>query len=111
VSKGGSPKKDGSGNGKLPHQYDLDATGSYKAARQNIEETYPRVRADRLFEWLEAYVCSFPPHEIFAEQLGDQLWSLALNGGVGVPDIDVYFTFDASEVSLKEVFAHPETAG
>ncbi len=96
--------KGSSGNGDPPRRYELSRSDFYTASRDNIEWRYPRVRQVRLFDQIEACLQLFPPPEN-AERVKGSTWVLATQEGVNIPEIDVYFTFEDSEITLEQAWA------
>jgi hypothetical protein len=96
--------KDSSGNGNPPRRYELSRSENYLAARRRIEADYPLVRQIRLFDYVEACLKLFPPHEN-AERVAPKTWVLVTQPGVNIPEIDIFFTFERGEVRIQDAFA------
>jgi hypothetical protein len=96
--------RDSPGNGNPPERYALSRSDNYLAARKRIEADYPLVRQIRLFDYVEACLRLFPPHEN-AERVTQTTWVLVTQPGVNVPEIDFFFTFEDGEVCLRDAFA------
>lgn len=59
----------------------------------------------RLFDYVESVVRLFPPSRLGCQQVAGRTWALLTQGGVNVPEIDIYFTFANGEVRLQDAFA------
>jgi hypothetical protein len=95
---------DGSGNGDPPKRYGASATDWYNASWQNIAARHPRARDVGLYKQIEAMVRLFSPHE-YAERVGEKTWLLVTQEGHGVPEIDVFFTFEDGHITLQDAIA------
>ncbi len=94
----------GYGNGNPPKRYEFGRSDSYVAGRANIEARYPRTVQLHLFDLIETQLRCFPPNE-HAELIGNTTWSYVSQEGTNVPELDIYFTFEAGKITLREVFA------
>lgn len=75
MNAGGSPTKDGSGNGNPPERYAVSATHGYRTCCDEIKASYPRVAQEKIFELVEFMVRLFPP-ALYAENVRGNGWQI-----------------------------------
>jgi hypothetical protein len=104
MSAAGFPTEDGSGNGTPPRTNPVATTQLYQECCAWIEAHYPRLREERFFERLEAYmvVCEV---EDDARRIGESsTWILTTPDDLS-PFMTIYFTYRAGQVVLQAVWA------
>jgi hypothetical protein len=100
VNAGGSPTKDGSGNGNPPERYEVWDTDGYRTCRDEIKSNYPRVAEEKIFELVAFMVRLFPP-DLYAENVRGKGWQLVTQEGFCVPEIYIFFRFENGQITLE----------
>ena len=105
MTEGGSPTRDGFGNGTPPRVNPFERSQLYLEGRAWIEAHYPRLVEEQFFDSLEAYMVVLDVEEDARLIRGSRsTWMLTTPDDLS-PFMTIYFTYRAGQIVLRAVWA------
>lgn len=104
MTAGGSPMPAGSGNGAPTSLNAVGRTDLWRACRREIEDAYPWLVGENVFDGIEALMIVLDVDED-ARYIGGQTWFLRTPEDY-YPVITIYFTYADGAIVLQAAHAH-----